>query len=626
MITKIRSFQDSWLVKGILILTALSFMSLFGISGYISRSGANRPIVRVDDVVVTQDEINYQLNEQVQSAKNMFGDAFELSEAMRVEMLQGIVHKNLVNAIMQKTAEDNSVTISDELVRKIIYSQPEFMDASGQFSLDKMRRMLSIGGWSEKKYIDTLKRDIAKQHLVASPVEGIVIPQIMNTYLEELDQQRKIFDFVVIDPTKIAIDRQISAEEIDQYYQDFAPQFEEPESRDVSFIELQIDKLAEKTAPTDEEIREYYDNNINDYVVPEKRRVLQMVFDDQSSADKAEAALNAGGDFFKVAQDIAKQDKETTDLGEVSKDMLIADMSDAVFELKKGEHTLPVKSDMGWHIMKVTSITPKKETSLNAAKNKIVEEIRKETAYEQANDAIAEIEDKLGAGASLNDIAQEYKSTVQKATGIKEDGTIKNVAEKYKKIVSSADFVETAFSYNQGEVSQVIETDNGFVLLQVDAINEAHLKDLPVVRPIIEKMWKENERSAIAQEIVNDVSHDLEDGDSFVDVARRFELKLQTTSPLKKGQEFAGLPAYQLLEAYQEKLGQPKIFANDNKIIIVATKKVVRNANKLSKEKVEALRAKAQSDLTEEMSKELIDAYGSNYKVRVKYKYLGLTD
>ena len=68
MITKIRSFQDSWLVKGILILTALSFMSLFGISGYISRSGANRPIVRVDDVVVTQDEINYQLNEQVQSA------------------------------------------------------------------------------------------------------------------------------------------------------------------------------------------------------------------------------------------------------------------------------------------------------------------------------------------------------------------------------------------------------------------------------------------------------------------------------------------------------------------------------------------------------------------------------
>ena len=152
------------------------------------------------------------------------------------------------------------------------------------------------------------------------------------------------------------------------------------------------------------------------------------------------------------------------------------------------------------------------------------------------------------------------------------------------------------------------------------------MKDLSVVRPIIEKMWKENERSAIAQEIVNDVSHDLEDGDSFVDVARRFELKLQTTSPLKKGQEFAGLPAYQLLEAYQEKLGQPKIFANDNKIIIVATKKVVRNANKLSKEKVEALRAKAQSDLTEEMSKELIDAYGSNYKVRVKYKYLGLTD
>ena len=60
--------------------------------------------------------------------------------------------------------------------------------------------------------------------------------------------------------------------------------------------------------------------------------------------------------LYNVAKQFAKQDKAATQLGEVSKDMLIADMSDAVFDLKAGDYTNPIKSELGWHIMKVTNI------------------------------------------------------------------------------------------------------------------------------------------------------------------------------------------------------------------------------------------------------------------------------
>ena len=626
MITKIRKFQDSWLVKGILALTALSFMSLFGISGYIGHGNNNRPIVRVDDVEIMQDDINNQLNEQIQTTRNLFGDDMEISDTMRMAMLYEIVQKNLVNAILQKTAQDNDVSISDELVRKIIYSQPEFMDASGQFNLEKMRRMLSLTGWSEQKYIETLRRDVIKQHLVQSPVEGIALPKAIDPYLAELDGQRKVFQFAVIDPAKLKIDRKISAEEIEQYYQDFAPQFEEPENRDVSFIELSVGQLAQNIVPDDLEIQEYYQNNIADFVIPEKRHVLQMVFDDLATSDKAEAALNAGGDFFKVAQDIAKQDRATTDLGEVSQDMLIADMSEAVFDLKKGDYTLPVKSDMGWHIMKVTSITPKKETSLAAAKGKIIENIRKEQAYEQASDVISEIEDKLGAGAGLEDIASQYNVKINTAKGLKDDGSVKSVAPAFKALVMSDDFVDTAFSYNPGEISQVMENDTGFAILRVDNIRDAKQKELADVKGEIEKLWADNEKNAIAQEILADVSHDLENGDKFADVAQRFKLDLKTTSPLKRGENFAGLTPSQLIEVYQEKEGTPKVFNEDERVIIVVPSKVVRSKVKVSPEKMDALRASAQAALSQEMANELIDAYGSEYKIRVKYKYLGFND
>ena len=103
-------------------------------------------------------------------------------------------------------------------------------------------------------------------------------------------------------------------------------------------------------------------------------------------------------------------------------------------------------------------------------------------------------------------------------------------------------------------------------------------------------------------------------------------MDLKTTSPLKRGENFAGLTPSQLIEVYQEKEGMPKVFNEDERVIIVVPSKVVRSKVKVSPEKMDALRASAQAALSQEMANELIDAYGSEYKVRVKYKYLGFND
>ncbi len=626
MITKIRSFQDSFWVKGILILTALSFMSLFGISGYLGHANANRPIIKVDGTVIYRDEINAQLNQQLQAAKAMLGDTADISDEFRNAMTLEIVRKNVVNAIIQKAAEDNSISISDDLIRKIIYLQPEFMDANGQFSLEKMRSILSLSGWSEKQYIDTLRRDVIKQHLVAAPIEGMILPKFMDKYIAKLDGQKKVFQYVSIKPDAMKIDRKISEDELNQYYQDFAAQFEEPENRDIAFIEFSTDLLAQKYIPSDEELKSYYEQNINDYVIPEKRNVLQMVFDNQDDADKAKAALDTGADFYSVAKNIANQDKPSTELGDVSQDMLIADMSEAVFALKKGEIAGPIKSDLGWHIMKVVSISPKKETTLSSVKAKIIKTIQQDKAYDQAGDTIAEIEDKLGAGAELEQIAKEYNATIHKISGLTETGTAKSIQEKDKKLAQLPDFIDTAFSYNTGETSQIIETDDGFVLLKIENINEASLKDIKEVRNDIIKLWKDNEKAAIAQELVNDISHDLENGDKFAEVAARFGVGFKTTAPLKKDQTFDELNPIQMQELFHEALNTPKVFNNGDEFVIAVPAKIIQ-ADKMPPEKeMNALRSQYLTDLTQTIADELIQSYGSEYDVRIKYRNLGMEE
>lgn len=626
MITKLSKFKDSWVIKVLLSLTALSFVSLFGITGYIGSAGKNNAVIKVGPVRVTKAEINAQYNHELQTAKNLFGDNLEITDAMRLALMQGIIQKELINAIMKETADDLGVSISDAYIRKIIFSQSEFLDADGNFSREKFNRLLSASGWSESKYIQTLKQDVIKQHLIYGLAENFNIPKFMTPYFEKINNQQKVFKYITIDSEKLPIDRKISDDELEQYYQDFAPQFVEPEARDISFMVLSTDDIAARINPNNEDIEAYYQENISRFVTPEKRNILQMAFDEEKDAAAAMVKLKSGADFYAVAKDLAKQDKSATELGWVEKDQMIADMGDKMFSLKNDEVAGPVKSEMGWHIMKVTGIKAKTEMPKAEARKKIIGEIQKERAYDEAYDITTKIEDEIGAEKPLEDIAKENKVKIHKAQGITDDGNARIMPKEFNKLLKSTDFIDSVFSYNANEISQVIEEEDGFVIVRIDAIKDAHPKSIEAVRPEIEKMWAANERSAIAQEIVNDVTHDLENGDKIEEVAVRFKLPVNTTKPLKRNENFANLNGLQMKELFQEPLGNPKLYGQDNVQIIAVASKIVENGAKLSKEESNALRMKAASEIVQDAANQLVNAYGSNYKVKVDYKEAGIDD
>lgn len=627
MISKIRKYQDSWLTKAILALTALSFMSLFGISSYVSSAGKNRAVIKVDNIEILQDEMNIKLNNSIRKAQNMFGDNIEINDAVRKNILSNLVKENLSSMIIAREAQKEGVNISDELIQQIIATQPEFMDASGRFSPEILRRQLSYFDMSEQEYINELRQNILDRHLVLSPVADIKFPQFMNHYIAKIENQQKVFSYVEVNPSILKIDRTISEEEIDQYYQDFAPQFEEPEKRDVSFIELKISELAKGYTPSEDEIKNYYKENSNTYITPEKRQVLQMVFDSEAKANEAFVMLQKGSDFYQVAMDKANQDKETTRLGEVTTDSLLPELSEDVFEAKLNQVVGPINSEFGWHLLKVTQINPKKETPLSSVKNKIISILQQEQAYDQALSIVNDIEDKIGNGADLNSIADEYKTKIHNVEDLKDDGNYSSLSNnKFKDLVTSSDFLENAFSYNQNEISQVIETEDGFVLTSVNKIKDAHIKDLDVVKPEIIKIWTENEKSAIAQEIVNDVIADLDNGENLVDIATRFNLKLKTTLPLKRGESFANLNPIQTVEAYQTALNEYKLLNNGNSTIIITPTKVINTNKTISKNQQEDINIRMQKETEQNLANELIDSYAKDMDVRVKYRLLGLED
>ncbi|MDR1694266.1 MAG: peptidyl-prolyl cis-trans isomerase [Lactobacillaceae bacterium] len=624
MINKIRKYQDSWLTKGILFLTALSFMSLFGVSGYIGSAGKNKPAIKVDSMELLQNDLMIQYNKQLEMAKSMFGDNME--DNVRAMIMQQVISKNLSDMVVLRTAKKLNMYISDELIRNTVQSRAEFMNDYGHFDLNKMRRTLLMYGMSEGDYISQLKREIEKQHLIYTSVENFEVPAIMAEYVAKAQNMKKEFKYIKLDTAKTKIDRKISQEEVEQYYEDFILEFTNPETRDADFIFISNEDAVKTVSPSQEEIDAYYKEHIERFETPEQRRVLQMVFDSEEMALTAKKELDNGKDFIAAAKEFASQTADETDFGLVSKDMLIEEISDVAFSSAKNKNSQPIQSDLGWHIIKITEINQATKMSYAKAKEDIIEEIRKEQAFEIMQSLSREIDDKAGSGMSLKELAKDMNLNIYTAYGLTEDGKAKKIPSRFKDLPSNVEFIDSIFSYNVEEVSQIIETNDGILLTSVTAVTEAQPKDIKEVRGEIEKMWAENERSETVQEIISNVMSDLEQGETIEDIASRFSLTYKKTKPLKRDETFEELNSNTIMQLFQQPYNSPKILDLENIKLIIVSEKVKASKDELTKQEINTAKARLKLNTIREYSDYLINSFAKDCKITVDYKVIGLSE
>ena len=625
MISRLARAQKSWVAKLILTLTALSFMSIFGVYGYFSAASNNRMVIKVDGIEISQAQFSYQLQKEIRSAQKLLGADGELDEDMRQALLQALTKQTVKNAVLDRTADKYHVLFSNRVLQGAILSNPAFYDAAGNFNRDAFRQALSHADMTEADYLDEIKRTLTSRMLIEYPVLGLNVPKVLLSAAAKADNKRRTFKYVMIKPSELSIDRKISDDEVEQYYEDFASAFIEPERRNLTVLSLSLAEIGAKMQVSDEDINLYYEAHKADFETPQTRDVLQIIFDDEESAKKAYVSLQKGADFYKTAED-AGQSKADTDLGYVTEEDLMEEIAEPVFELNKGAYTNPIQVGDMWQILKVADIKAATKVPYAEAAAQITKIIKDERLYDESYAQMIKIEDALGAGTDLAEIAKSYNADLLEVDGLAEDGSVKRVPQKIAESVKSPDFIDAAFSYNVGETSQVLETEDGFMVVKVNNITESHPQALQDVKPEIEEMWASNERTAIAQEKLNDVMHDLENGDELAVVAKRYGLKLYKSQPITRNETFAGLSYVDVREMFAEPLNTPRqIQQGDNYLIAVADKDY-ENSAPLSESEQNLVKQKAYMSLAADLGEALLSSYADEYKIKIKYKLLGFED
>lgn len=638
MISTFSKMHNSLFTKIILTITALSFMSLFGVSGYINTANSNKPVIKVDDLEISQSEFNYLLQKELSKLKDTDTLDQEQTEARKAEISAELAKIKLDDLLLENTMKKYNVDVTDGLVSQIIQISPQFLN-NGKFDREMYKWYLNRNNMSEQDLVAEIKRNIGRKILVETQVAGFNVPQVLQTQMQKVLGQRRTFKYIKLIANNAKIDRQPSKEELDQYYEDFNEEFRVPEKRDITILSLPLETIEKSIDVSDDEINTYYKEHIEEYEQPEKRHVLQMAFENEDDAKKAKAEL-AGKDFMTVAKENG-QSEEDTDFGAVAKSDLSDELADVVFSLAKGQVSQPEKINGSWQILKVTEIEPANIMPREQADAQIKKTIQEERAYDGSYELMTKLEDQLGAGATLQEIADSFGIALARVENLAEDGSFdgaligKKLTEDgssdavnadIAELVKNKDVIDAAFSYNAGEVSQTIEGDDGLIVVEINKIHESHIQPENDVIDKITALWKDSEKVSVTQELADNINHDLESGDALNEVAARYNLPVMKTMPITRGETFADLNFDEMKTLFSADKNEVKVLQKGDDYLIAETSAVYDDSAALGKEEKDFLKQALQIEISQELSDALLHGYAKDYKVEVNYGRMGIND
>lgn len=638
MISTFSKMHNSLFTKIILTITALSFMSLFGVSGYINTANSNKPVIKVDDLEISQSEFNYLLQKELSKLKDTDTLDQEQAEARKAEISAELAKIKLDDLLLENTMKKYNVDVTDGLVSQIIQISPQFLN-NGKFDREMYKWYLNRNNMSEQDLVAEIKRNIGRKILVETQVAGFNVPQVLQTQMQKVLGQRRTFKYIKLIANNAKIDRQPSKEELDQYYEDFNEEFRVPEKRDITILSLPLETIEKSIDVSDDEINTYYKEHIEEYEQPEKRHVLQMAFENEDDAKKAKAEL-AGKDFMTVAKENG-QSEEDTDFGAVAKSDLSDELADVVFSLAKGQVSQPEKINGSWQILKVTEIEPANIMPREQADAQIKKTIQEERAYDGSYELMTKLEDQLGAGATLQEIADSFGIALARVENLAEDGSFdgaligKKLTEDgssdavnadIAELVKNKDVIDAAFSYNAGEVSQTIEGDDGLIVVEINKIHESHIQPENDVIDKITALWKDSEKVSVTQELADNINHDLESGDALNEVAARYNLPVMKTMPITRGETFADLNFDEMKTLFSADKNEVKVLQKGDDYLIAETSAVYDDSAALGKEEKDFLKQALQIEISQELSDALLHGYAKDYKVEVNYGRMGIND
>ncbi len=498
-----KSKKASNILVYILMAMLIAGLGGFGISNF---SGGGTTVATVGEEEITAEEY-YRAMVQAVRVQEASG-ATDLSfAALEAQQIPAQVRGQLAaTAALNNETGRLGLSVDDNEVARMITQSSSFQGVDGTFDREAYEYMLDQNGWTVTSFEETVRDESARNILQASVAAGVSAPDALVDTLTEWFGEQRSFRWVKFDSTALtdALPEPTDAD-LTALYEADEDAFTLPTMKRITYALLTPDMLVDSVDLDEQALRDLYAERADQYVMPERRLVERLAFGTPEEATAARTSIEAGDiDFPTLVQDRGLT-LDDVDLGEVSQDDL-EQAGDAVFGLTEPGIVGPYPTNLGPALFRMNGILSASETTFEEAEPELRGELGRERARRMIEDLIADMDDRLAGGATVEDLASE--------TGM-QLGSVDYWSGAEADIVGYEAFRSSADALTEDDFPEVIGLDDGGVfVMRLEETLEPRLQPLEDVRAQVIAAWKAARSLELLKGMAEDARAQLDVGSS----------------------------------------------------------------------------------------------------------------
>ncbi|MCQ4278121.1 SurA N-terminal domain-containing protein [Pseudomonas stutzeri] len=459
MLQNIRDNSQGWIAKTIIGIIVM-LLALTGFDAIFNAASNSRNAAEVNGEEISLDELNQAMNMQRRQLAQQLGGNFDPSmlddKLVRESSLRALIDR----ALLLQGARDADFAFSEAALDQLILQTPEFA-VDGVFNAARFDQVIQQMGYTRLQFRELLKQEMLIGQLRAGiSGSGFVTDKQIEAFAR-LEQQTRDFATITVPAETAAVD--VSNDEAREYYEKNTDRFRSPEQVILEYLELNKESFFDQVEVSEEDIKDLYQQRIAN--LAEQRRAAHILIetdgsDDATAKEKIDEVakrLASGEDFSALAKELSQDPgsaNEGGDLGFAGPGVYDPAFEEALYGLEEGQVSAPVRSDFGWHLIKLLGVQSPEIPTLESLKPELVRELKAQQVEQRFVEASKQLEDTAFESSDLLQPAQELGLSVQTTEAFGREGGAG--------VAANRQVIQAAFSDEvlvDGANSGVIELD-----------------------------------------------------------------------------------------------------------------------------------------------------------------------
>lgn len=479
------------IILALFLAAIVASFALADVSGVLSGGGgaSSGELARVGSQRITENDMNQAMQRRLAEVRQENPQASYADIAGEFDaILAALIDERSLSAF----ADAHGFDLSKRLVDAEIANIPAARDLSGRFSEQAYRNFLAQQRLSDSDIRNMISSSMLQRLLLvpvaANPRAPIGMARPYASML--LEVRSGSVAFLPLAAFRSGLNP--SDAQIETFYRQNQSRYMVPEQRVLRIARIGPEQAA-VTPPTDEQIAAEYRRNAAQYAAREIRSLSQAVVADQATAQQIAQRARSGQQFAAAAAPAGLSAQDVA-VGPQTRDQFNGlageDVARAVFAASSGAIVGPIRSDLGWHVVKVDSIRSEGGRPLSAVRGEIAKRLVEARSKDALADLVNRVEDSLADGASFAEAARGANLPVLQTPVIKADGTsLEQPGFSFPQDLEPA--LAAGFELGEGDdpVVEALAGDSGYVLVSAERILPSSPAPLAQIRDKVRSDW-----------------------------------------------------------------------------------------------------------------------------------------